>query len=403
MSLDRNEERLHGLDALRGFALMLGVVLHAAMSFMSGPAYWMITDTDRSVAMNVTFYAIHMFRMATFFLIAGFFAHMVFHRIGAKAFAKDRLKRIGIPLLVGWPILFACIVAAFLWAVVVTNDLGLPKPQIELPQPKFTLTSFPLTHLWFLWVLLVFYAVAILVRGAIAAIDRNNVMRSLADRLVAFLAGPAGPAILSLPLAAILAVWPQWIMWFGIPTPDQSFVPNAPAFVGFGMTFAFGWVLRRQPALLQSMQKWWIWHLVVALLAMAACLAIMGTTPVFTPEPQGQRKLLYAIIYSVGVWAWCFALVGIALKFFSGFSAARRYLADASYWIYLVHLPLVVALQVVMAKLSWPTIVEFPLLLAIAFGLMLATYHLFVRFSFIGAILNGRRKERPPAAGLTQT
>jgi glucans biosynthesis protein C len=403
MSAAQTEERLHGLDALRGFALMLGVVLHAAMSFMSGPAYWMITDTDRSVVMNVTFYAIHMFRMATFFLIAGFFAHMVFHRVGVKAFAKDRLKRIGIPLLVGWPILFASIVAAFLWAVVVTNDLDLPKPQIEVPKPQFTLTSFPLTHLWFLWVLLVFYAVTIVVRGAVAAIDGNGVMRSSADRAVATLAGPFGPAILAIPLAAALTLWPQWIMWFGIPTPDHSFVPNAPAFVGFGMTFAFGWMLHRQPALLQSIQQWWIWHLVIALLSMAACLAIIGLTPIFTPEPQGQRKLLYATLYSVGTWAWSFALVAIALKFFSGFSAARRYLADASYWIYLVHLPLVVALQVVMAKLSWPTLIEFPLLLVIAFGLMLATYHLFVRYSFIGAILNGRRKMRPPTAGLVQT
>jgi peptidoglycan/LPS O-acetylase OafA/YrhL len=31
------------------------------------------------------------------------------------------------------------------------------------------------------------------------------------------------------------------------------------------------------------------------------------------------------------------------LKFLSNYSATRRYIADASYWIYLMHLPVVAA------------------------------------------------------------
>ena len=34
------EERLHGIDAIRGLALTLGVVLHATMSFFPGPGIW---------------------------------------------------------------------------------------------------------------------------------------------------------------------------------------------------------------------------------------------------------------------------------------------------------------------------------------------------------------------------
>ena len=57
--------------------------------------------------LGVLFFAIHVFRMTTFFLIAGFFAHLSFHRRGACGFIKDRLQRIALPLVVGWPILFA--------------------------------------------------------------------------------------------------------------------------------------------------------------------------------------------------------------------------------------------------------------------------------------------------------
>ena len=70
------------------------------------------------------------------------------------------------------------------------------------------------------------------------------------------------------------------------------------------------------------------------------------------------------------------------------------YLADASYWIYLIHLPVVMAIQVVMSRLHWPWLVEFALTLSIAMALLLASYDLLVRNTFIGARLNGRRKPR---------
>ena len=106
-------ERLHGLDAVRGYALLLGVVFHATMSFLPGPQVWMVADSERSLSLSAVFFTSHMFRMTTFFLIAGFFAHMTFHRRGAGSFIRDRLKRIALPLVVGWPILITAIVIAW--------------------------------------------------------------------------------------------------------------------------------------------------------------------------------------------------------------------------------------------------------------------------------------------------
>jgi glucans biosynthesis protein C len=78
-------ERLHALDAVRGFALLLGIELHATLSFIPAPTrFWIIQDIHPSVALSFTFFAIHVFRMTTFFLMAGFFAHMSFHRRGAR-------------------------------------------------------------------------------------------------------------------------------------------------------------------------------------------------------------------------------------------------------------------------------------------------------------------------------
>ena len=41
--------------------------------------------------------------------------------------------------------------------------------------------------------------------------------------------------------------------------------------------------------------------------------------------------------------------IGFAVRHLAGHSPARRYLADASYWIYIVHLPIVLALQAAFA------------------------------------------------------
>ena len=127
---DTPPERLHALDAARGFVLLLGIVFHATLSFLPAPVpIWIVMDNSRSLALAATFHVLHIFRMSTFFLLAGFFAHLSFHRKGLRGFVGDRLKRIGIPLLVGWPILFASIVAVTVWgAMVMANGGPLPKP-----------------------------------------------------------------------------------------------------------------------------------------------------------------------------------------------------------------------------------------------------------------------------------
>ena len=85
-------------------------------------------------------------------------------------------------------------------------------------------------------------------------------------------------------------------------------------------------------------------------------------------------------------------IIGLAMRFCSGYSATRRYVADASYWLYLIHLPLIMALQVALSRLDWPWWMKFPLILGIAFPILFASYQYLVRYSFIGAILNGRRE-----------
>ncbi|MEO8115744.1 MAG: acyltransferase family protein [Phenylobacterium sp.] len=388
-----SSERLHALDAVRGGALMLGIAFHATMSFLPGHQVWPVVDADRSLVLGGTFYVLHIFRMTTFFLIAGFFAHLTFHRRGQAAFIRDRLKRIALPLVVGWPILFAAIVGVSIWAFAQSNGGVLPKVAPPMPAPPPL--AFPLTHLWFLYVLLLLDAATIAARAAVSRLDGAGRFRAGLDAIVrGLMLSPFGPLVLAAPVALALGLQRPWLMWFGVPTPDNSLIPNTPALVGFGAAFAFGWLLHRQPDLIRGLERRWSLNLAVAVALTAGLLAWLGLTPVVTPAPQAWTTWAYAAAYGLAIWTWSFALIGLALRFLSGESPARRYVADASYWLYLIHLPIIMALQVVVAPLPWPWWVKYPLILAVAFPLMFASYQLMVRRSFVGAILNGRRQ--PP-------
>jgi len=395
---DTSSERLHALDAVRGFALIAGIVFHATVSFLVAPKgvpLWIVTDSQPSVALGVVFHVLHIFRMTTFFLIAGFFAHLTFHRRGARAFIADRARRIAVPLLVGWPILFVAIVAVTIWAAV-SMAHGRPLP----PAPKYPgFPAFPLTHLWFLYVLLWLYAATLCVRAIIVRLDPAGRLGGAVDRAVRFAAThPTGLAALAAPTMLAFLATPSWLPWFGVPTPDSSLVPNLAACVAYASAFGFGWLAHRQIEILAAWRRLWPAYLALALGFTIAELALLGLNPALQP-PTGAARLALAVLYPLAAWSWTFALIGLAVRYLSDFSVARRYIADASYWLYLVHIPLIMALQVVVAPLAWPAPVKFAVILGVAFPLMLASYQLFVRHSFIGAILNGPRESRSSARG----
>ena len=134
-------ERLHGLDAVRGYALLLGVVFHGTLAYLPGASVWVVTDEARSPALSAVFFTSHMFRMTTFFLIAGFFARMMFHRRGAGGFIRDRLLRIGVPLVAGWPILITTIGLAAGYGVYVKTGVFPTRPPAGPPPPPSSWAS----------------------------------------------------------------------------------------------------------------------------------------------------------------------------------------------------------------------------------------------------------------------
>jgi surface polysaccharide O-acyltransferase-like enzyme len=91
-------QRRTDLDALRGFAMLLGIALHASLSFFAFP--WPVHDTHRSDLLALFMLVVHGFRMPLFFLISGYFTMLVYRRRGLQSLLEQRFTRIFLPLVI---------------------------------------------------------------------------------------------------------------------------------------------------------------------------------------------------------------------------------------------------------------------------------------------------------------
>ena len=383
-------ERLHALDAVRGGALLLGIIGHLSMSFWPIP-FWPIRDNDPTSFLLTSFGVAHIFRMSLFFVIAGFFARLVLEKKGPRGFLADRAKRIGLPLLVGWPLLFAAFIAVIVWSAIRSGGLEALQAQ---PQPALTWSTIPLLHTWFLYVLLWLYAATLAVVGLVRLVDRHGAIARTADGVVRVIVKThVAPIVLGLPLFAVFAFAESWIPSGGIRTPDAGLVPNLAACVGFATAFGFGWLLHRQAELLSVWRRWWPLHLAAAAASTLVCLsyAALSGNPTAIAELSLTDRLVSSAAYPLAIWTWSFGLIGLATAVLTNENKTIRYLADSSYWIYLIHLPVAMVFQLLFANVAWPWFVKFPLMLAVSMALMLLSYQLLVRNTFIGAVLNGKR------------
>lgn len=114
--------RRSDLDALRAGAMLLGIVLHASLSFF--PSEWMVNDRRQNAGFGILFSAIHGFRLPLFFVMSGFFSAMLLHKRGRRSLIDHRFHRVVLPLLLG----MITVIPATLWisGVAISSRSGKP-------------------------------------------------------------------------------------------------------------------------------------------------------------------------------------------------------------------------------------------------------------------------------------
>lgn len=118
-------DRRSDLDALRGVAMLLGIVLHASISFFGLP--WSIHEQKTNAILAIVGVWIHGFRMPLFFILSGFFTQLVFEQRGLKKLVRQRFERIFIPLVLAT----LCIVPLNEFVIRRASDSVYREPVIE--------------------------------------------------------------------------------------------------------------------------------------------------------------------------------------------------------------------------------------------------------------------------------
>lgn len=374
MPEDGNQRR-HHLDAIRVSAILLLIPYHAARYIQKGAGGSEIVDA--------VVWFVHTWHMPLFFAVSGFLAASALRRSSAARQLRARLRRLGLPLVVGMltvvPLANLLVIgAAAFWP---RNEALPPKREMDLAN-VFSLTP---RHLWFIAYLLAISLVAI---GIWVAIQRAPRIGSALGRgFRALMSSWWGIPALASFSAAILITKTGWVAG---GAASNSLVPTPTLFAYYSLFFLFGWLLSDQSDLIGELKRG-AWLRLGAGVAIAVPAFVffydnadftgqVGTPGVLT----GIDGLRIYGLFMVGLVCWLTlsGIWGVLARHVREESRLLRYLAAASFWIYLVHIPFLVALQSSLAKTGLAVPERYGLTVIGTFACAIGTY----------ALIRGTRK-----------
>ncbi|MBI3282100.1 MAG: acyltransferase family protein [Acidobacteria bacterium] len=374
--------RYHALDSLRASMMLLGLWLHAALGYANVREVWPFKDAVTTRFFDGSVLLIHIFRMPVFFAMAGFFAALLLERRGALGLIRNRTGRVLAPFIAALLVLTP--VGAFLsyYARIWYGPAALDASWRFLLSGTWIGRHFP-TYLWFLEYLLVFYAAALL----LAPLGRLTAGGARLFR--AALRCPAAPLWFSLPTFATLCA-----MDLGILDTPRALALSPRVLVAYGVFFAFGWLLYGARDMLGILPARAGFYLGAALAASALHLYFIHRSLIVLKRYEPFAFFGSAATGAIAVWLFVLGLTGWFLRRLDTPDPRVRYLSDASYWIYLIHVPLLLALHLALAPVALPAVLKFAIVVAAASALLLLSYDLLVRPTWLGVLLNGRRYPR---------
>ena len=99
----------------------------------------------------------------------------------------------------------------------------------------------------------------------------------------------------------------------------------------------------------------------------------------------------FIFLFNFMVPCFIMLILSLFLKLFHAESKRMRYISDASYWVYIIHLPLTHFIPGLFHQSNMNVFIKFSISSIIITFICFASYHYLIRSTFIGEFLNGRR------------
>lgn len=310
-------EHYHGLDQLRAWLMLAGVMSHAAD--VIGPDKWIYNSKHYySETISNLIYVVHLFRMETFFVLAGFFSCLIISRKGKETFIRNRINRVFIPF-------FSSLLLITSFQIFFAIENGI------LSFGQVTITHV-ISHLWFLQTLFILSLL-------LAILPAERAIATLAKLKKKFLA---------LALLTILFT-PYAILFFSMKIfPDHI---NQQAIVGYylsdpsyyGFYFLFGYALYSSEPLLARVTRLNSALLFIVFASSAAVLVYMRHLHAHDVEISDLFLPIKVLLKVACALSASILLIKVYTQ--GDFTASRTtsFLVRSSIIIYLFHHPIVMA------------------------------------------------------------
>ena len=242
-------------------------------------------------------------------------------------------------------------------------------------------------HLWFLW-FLCWFVVAFIFYGKVA---ESLKLKQFPNWLVV--------SPLRYLLLIPLTMFAQQFMMMPVFGPDTSagLIPFPHMLLYYGIFFFFGAIYFDVKDDTGKISMLWPIELVIGIvLYFCGVEAATGDFRTFesfvSPEYYGILNNFIQVSYA---WVMTFGFMGLFRVLFSGESKVMRYISDSSYWLYLMHLPLILFFQHSIREVDLPATIKLIIACTVTSGLLLLTYEYSVRYTPIGTLLNGKKVRSP--------
>ena len=372
-------------DALRATAIGLVVTLHAALAYthLDIPRLlWGVREPAQGVGFDGFCWWAMGVSVPLFFTISGFFAAMAVASKGADEFWRGRVRRVVMPSFAVVPVILP--LCFFAWSVgwLLTDRCTFREiRRLRFADPAIEGALYGPAHLWF-----VEYLIPILWAYSLAC-------RHAPSRPLGWLRRWWAPLALAVPSTALMLLHRRWTgVDAGIDRHNTIF-PEPLRLLHYGVFFLVGSGLYRTPGALDALRKNGVW-LLAATIPLSLVRGWMLPLD-WAEDAPWSFSLLSAGAGALGSWLSVFGLIGVYRRAFIRVSPLARYLAASSFWIYLVHLPIVGLMQADLYGIKVTPAAKFAATLAVTLALGLASFEVGVRRTALGRFLDGRWQPRP--------
>ncbi|MBN1991985.1 MAG: acyltransferase family protein [Anaerolineae bacterium] len=366
--------RLYFIDNLRILLITLVVLLHLSITYGHGGGwyYYEGQPDDLTTILLTMFNAVNQaFFMGFFFMISAYFTPGSYDRKGARLFLKDRLLRLGIPLL-----FYMIIIEPLLVYVLMVNVDGF-EGSVWRGLARYFETHYlenirlGVGPLWFVETLLIFAAIYVLwQRLAKPGIP----VPSQRDEKVP---GNMAIAMFALALGVVSFIVRIWlpIGWnFDLLNLQFPYFPQYIALFALGlMAYRRNWFM----SISEATGKLWR-NITIALIVLFPAMIIFGGAD--DPTPFMGSVHWQALALALWEQLLCMAMIITLLVWFrqrfNHQSNLTKTMSDSVYTVYIIHAPVAVMVALALQDLSLYPLIKFPLvaLIVVPLCFWLATF-----------------------------